>query len=489
MAKKYLAFDFGASGGRAYIGSFDGEKLDIEEIHRFSNDPVIFAGTMYWDVLRLFYEIKQSLIKAKAYGKIESLGIDTWGVDFGLIRKNGALSDNPVHYRDSRTEGMLEKAFEKIDKSRLYEITGNQFMEINTAFQLMALMEKDPELLEKSDKFLMMPDLFGYMLTGNKKCEISIASTTQLFDQKNKCWSDEVVEALGIDKKILPELIASGSVLGEISDELCRELEIEKIKVVAVCGHDTQDAMLCVPAKEDDFIFISCGTWSLFGTELSEPLVSEKSYELNITNETGFEGKISFLKNIIGLWLIQESRRAFIKQGKDYSFADMENMARQAEGFRCFIDPDDPVFTPAGNIPQRVKQYCEKTGQYIPQTDGEVLRCIYESLALKYKNAMLEIKQCTGKSYNEIYIVGGGVKDSFLCQSTADACGCRVISGSDQATVLGNIACQLIADGELASLKQARQVMGNSCKTRAYESENNEAWNMAYERFKKVTKC
>lgn len=487
--KKYLAFDFGASSGRAYIGSFDGEKISIEEIHRFSNDPVTVGNTMYWDVLRLFHEIKQALIKSKKYGSISSIGIDTWGVDFGLIRSNGALVDNPVHYRDARTAGMLEKAFGKIDKSEFYSITGNQFMEINTAFQLLALTEKDKEQLDRAETLLLMPDLFNYLLTGEKKCEISIASTTQLFDQKNKCWSEKVTDALGINKDLLPPVFPSGSVVGELTDALCEELGVDKTKVVAVCGHDTQDAVLSVPTEEEDFIFISCGTWSLFGTELSEPLMSEKAYELNVTNETGFGGKISFLKNIIGLWLIQESRRAFQKQGKDYSFADMERMAREAEGFRCFIDPDDPLFTPAGNIPRRVKEYCSKTNQYVPQTDGEVIRCIYESLAYKYRVSFEEIRSSTGKDYNSIYIVGGGVKDSFLCQMTANSCNREVISGSDQATVLGNLACQLIGDGEIPDIKSARKIMKASCNSVKYMPQDSDEWLKGYERFREVTKC
>ena len=487
--KKYLAFDFGASSGRAYIGSFDGEKITIEEIHRFSNDPVIVGNTMYWDILRLFHEIKQALIKSKKFGEICSIGIDTWGVDFGLIRNTGALVDNPVHYRDSRTTGMLEKAFEKIDKSEFYSITGNQFMEINTAFQLLSLMENDKAQLERAQTMLLMPDLFNYLLTNEKKCEMSIASTTQLFDQKNKCWSEKVVRALGIKEEILPEIIPSGSVVGTLSDELSKELDIQKTKVVAVCGHDTQDAMLSVPAVEDDFIFISCGTWSLFGTELSEPLMSEKAYELNVTNETGFGGKISFLKNIIGLWLIQESRRAFHKQGRDYSFADMEKMAREATGFKSFIDPDDPLFTPTGNIPERVRRYCEDTKQYVPQIDGEVIRCIYESLAYKYKASFEEIKLCTEKDYNRIYIVGGGVKDSFLCQLTANACDREVVCGSDQATVLGNLACQLIGDGEIADIKSARKIMKASCGAVKYMPQDPSKWLEVYERFREVTKC
>ena len=288
MEKKVLAFDFGASGGRAMCGTFDGEKITIEELHRFSNDPVILNGTMYWDVLRLFFEIKQGLIKAKKCGKIESIGIDTWGVDFGLIDSEGRLLENPVHYRDSRTEGMLAESFKMIDKQRFYEITGNQFMEINTAFQLLYLLKNRKELLDRADKMILMPDLFNYFLTGAKKAEYSIASTTQLLDARKGEWSDEVIDALKLPKHIFPEIVPTGTKVGELTDEICTELGLDKIDVMAVAGHDTQSALVAVPASEEDFIFLSCGTWSLLGTELSEPIINDKSEYYNITNEGGY---------------------------------------------------------------------------------------------------------------------------------------------------------------------------------------------------------
>ena len=294
MEKKVLAFDFGASGGRAMCGTFDGEKITIEELHRFSNDPVILNGTMYWDVLRLFFEIKQGLIKAKKCGHIESIGIDTWGVDFGLIDSEGRLLENPVHYRDARTEGMLEESFHLIDKKRFYEITGNQFMEINTAFQLLYLLKNRKDLLERADKMLLMPDLFNYFLTGEKKAEYSIASTTQLLDAKEGKWSDEVISALGLPKEIFPEIVPTGTKIGQLSEEICGELGLDRIDVIAAAGHDTQAAMVAVPASEDDFIFLSCGTWSLLGTELETPIINEKSEFYNITNEGGY-GRKDFL--------------------------------------------------------------------------------------------------------------------------------------------------------------------------------------------------
>ena len=298
---KVLAVDFGASSGRVMLGTYDGSKITAKEIHRFSNDPVILNGTMYWDVLRLFHEIKQGLIKAKAFGGADSIGVDTWGVDFGLLDKKGYLLENPVHYRDGRTEGAMEKGFALIDRERFYEITGVQFMEINTAFQLLALKEQRPELLDRAESLLLMPDLFNYFLSGVKKSERSIVSTTQMGDPFAPGWVREVVDKFGIPEKILTEVVPTGTILGPIREEIREELGIENMDVIAVAGHDTQCALTAVPAQADDFIFVSCGTWSLFGTELAQPILTKQSEELNITNEIGTDGRTSFLKNIIGL--------------------------------------------------------------------------------------------------------------------------------------------------------------------------------------------
>lgn len=488
MNKKVLAIDFGASSGRAIIGEFDGEHITLNEIHRFSNDPVILGGTMYWDVLRLFHEIKQSLIKAKEYGEIDSLAIDTWGVDFGLIDADGRLIDNPVHYRDLRTAGMLDEAFKMIPRDKLYKATGNQFMEINTAFQLLSLVKNRPELLKRADKMLLMPDLFSYFLSGQIVAERSIASTTQLFDQISKDWSTDTVKAFGIDTKLFPQIVESGTVIGTLSPEICKELDIKPIKVISVCGHDTQSALVATPAKEKDFAFLSSGTWSLLGTELDEPIVDENSLRLNVTNEQGYAGKTSFLKNIIGLWLIQESRRQWIREGREFSFIELESLAKEAEPFKCFIDPDAPEFTPAGNIPKRIKKYCEKTGQYIPQTVGEIMRCIYESLALKYRAAISELEACTGKRFKTLYMIGGGTKDRFLSSLTACSCGITVSSGPVEATAFGNIAIQLMTTGDIKDLDSAREIVRNSEKIYTYEPQNTKEWDEAYNRFLSAVK-
>lgn len=484
--KRVLAFDFGASSGKAMLGIYDGITIRAEEIHRFSNDPVIVNGTMYWDILRLFHEIKQSLVKAKLHGGFDSIGIDTWGVDFGIIDEHGNLVENPIHYRDIRTKGMLEKSFKMIPKDEFYHITGNQFMEINTAFQLLSLIEKRPYMLEKADKILLMPDLLNYMLTGIKKTEYSIASTTQLLDASKKIWSDKVIECFNIPRRLFAEIVPSGTKIGQISDEICKELEIEKSDVIAVASHDTQSALVAVPNKEDDFIFISCGTWSLLGTELEKPLINEKSIKYNITNEGGYLGKASFLKNIIGLWLIQESRRQWLKEGKEYTFGDLEKMANSAQPFKCFIDPDAPEFVPSGNIPKRIAEFCNRTRQEVPKTQGEIIRCINESLALKYRYELEKIKDCTNKDYRNIYMVGGGTQSSLLCQMTSNACNCKVTAGPVEATVFGNIILQLIASGAIKGLNEAKEVIRKSPDIKNYNPQNKSLWDEAYEKFKNV---
>jgi rhamnulokinase len=485
--KRVLAFDFGASSGRAMLGIYDGSTIKIEEIHRFSNDPVIVNGTMYWDILRLLHEIKQGLIKAKHCGGFDSIGIDTWGVDFGIIDEHGDLVENPVHYRDSRTNGMLEASFEKFPKDEFYNITGNQFMEINTAFQLLSLVEKRPYILERADKILLIPDLLNYLLTGIKATEYSIASTTQLLDARKGTWSDKIIETLNIPRKLFTEIIPPGTKLGQISNELCKELEIEKFDVIAVAGHDTQSALVSVPNEEDDFIFISCGTWSLFGTELEKPLINEKSSKYNITNEGGYLGKASFLKNIIGLWLIQESRRQWIKEGKEFGFGELEKMASSAEPFKCFIDPDAPEFITAGNIPERIREFCRRTGQKVPATEGEIIRCIDESLALKYRYELKKIKDCTGKIYENIYMIGGGIQSKLLCQMTASACNCKVTAGPIEATVFGNIVLQLISSGAIDGIEEAKEIIAKSPDIIHYIPDNKYLWDESYERFKKLS--
>lgn len=486
MTKRVLAFDFGASSGRAIIGCFDGDKITLEEVHRFSNDPVSVGGTVYWDVLRLFYEIKQGIIKAKIAGGFDSIGIDTWGVDFGLIDSEGKLMENPVHYRDARTVGLVDEAFKTMPKEKLYGITGIQFMELNTLFQLISLKKYRPWMLERADKMLFMPDLFGYMLTGKMCAEYSIASTSQLIDLDKKTWSKEILDAFGIKESVFAPLVQPGTVLGELSKEVCEECGVDPVPVISVCGHDTQSAITSVPCEDGDFAFLSSGTWSLFGTELDKPIVNETSMNINITNEGGFDGSTGFLKNIIGLWLIQESRRQWKREGKEYSYADLEKLALAAEPFKCFIDPDAPEFVPHGNIPERVREFCRKTGQYVPETVGEIMRCIYESLAMKYRLTFEKLRECTERDYPVIHVIGGGTKDDLLCQMTANSCDRTVKAGPIEATVMGNVAVQLMSDGSVKNIGQARKIVADSSELKTFEPKDTDKWAGAYEDFLKI---
>lgn len=484
--KRVLAFDFGASSGRAIIGEFDGKSFQMEEIHRFTNDPVMVNGTFYWDILRLFHEIKTGITKAIHAGGFDAIGIDTWGVDFGLLDKNGNLLQNPVHYRDSRTDGMPEKLFSVVPKEEVYNETGIQIMKFNTIFQLFTIAQKEPELLERAETMLFIPDLFAYFLTGVKKAEYSIVSTSQIMNPNTGDWTYDLLEKLGVPTSILPEIIDAGSIYGMLSDDICEELGAPKVPVIAVCTHDTASAVVSVPSEEKDFIYISCGTWSLFGTELDKPIISKASEELNVTNEGGYDRTVRFLKNIMGTWLIQESRRQWIREGFEVTFADLEKEALACEPFKCFIDPDCLDFEKPGNLPKRVQEFCERTGQYVPQNRGEIMRCIYESLAMKYRYAFNAIREVTGKTYNTIHMLGGGTKDRLLCQMTADSCNVKVVAGPIEATATGNIAVQLIALNEISGLKEARKIVKDSVEPKEYDVKDAASYDAAYSRFLEI---
>lgn len=491
MSKTYklLAFDFGASSGRAILATLDGERLTLEEKHRFSNDPVTINGDFHWDVLRLFHEIKQGILKCANSGDadIDSIGIDTWAVDYGLLDKNDKLLGNPYHYRDTRTEGMYEKAFSVVPKEEIFKETGIAFNWFNTLYQLLAAKLSEDSALKEAKTLLMMPDLFNFFLTGVKKTEYTNASTTQMFNSERYEWSYDMLERFGIPTDILTDIIYPGEIVGTLKPELAKELGIGEVPIVAVASHDTGSAVASVPVPDrDDFIYISSGTWSLMGVELTEPNTSPEAMAYNFTNEGGVNKTIRFLKNIMGLWLIQESRRQWDREGTLLSFDELESEARAAEPFASLIDPDCPAFQTPGNMPERIRDYCRRTGQRVPETKGEVVRCIAQSLGFRYRYTIEGMEAVTGRKYNTINIVGGGIKDKMICQFTANATKRVVNAGPVEATSIGNIIVQGIAMGAIADLKQGRQIVKNSFDIAEYLPQDGEAWDAAYESWKKI---
>jgi len=484
---KVLAFDFGASSGRAMLFTFDGTQLTIEEMHRFSNDPVMVGDSFHWDVLRLFHEIKIGILKTINAGHqdILSIGIDTWGVDFGLFDQKGRLLGNPYHYRDTRTNGMEEQADREVGKAYIFDHTGIQFNFFNTLFQLMAM--RDDATLNMADKLLFMPDIFNYFLTGEMKNEYTEASTSQLLDAKNKVWDTELMEKLQIPTHVFGELIQPGTVVGYLTDALCDELGCPKVPVIAVGSHDTASAVASVPVTESyPYAYISTGTWALMGTELDAPEISEASYRYNFTNEGGVCGKIRFLKNIMGLWIVQECKRQWEREGKSLTFNDLEQAARASKPYQSFIDPDDQSFAPPGNMPKRIRTYCEKTGQPVPQTEGEIIRCAMESLAFKCRMVAEALEDVQGKTLEAVHMLGGGIKDTMFCEFVACATGKRVLAGPVEATSTGNALLQLMALGKVSDITDARRVVRASFPVKAYEPKEKEAWEQAYERYKKI---
>lgn len=468
--KTVLAFDFGASTGRAIKAAFDGKEIKYEEIHRFENTPKIVDGHTCHDVDMIIAEVKTAIEKA---GKVDSIAFDTWGVDYALLDKEGKLIHEPFHYRDERTKDALAKAFQKITPDELYGETGNQIMNINTLFQLIS-----DENLGKADKLLFMPDLFSYLLTGEKVCETTIASTSQMLNPLDKTWSKKVLDRFGIKADLFPEICKSATVNGTYKGT----------PVISVAGHDTQCAVAAMPTESENAAFLSCGTWSLIGCELDKPVMTEKSNALELSNEVGANGKVNFLKNISGLWLIQETRRDLAKTDRKYSYNELEMLARESEKFRSFIDPDAPELSAHGNLPDKIRSYCKNTNQPVPETIGQLVRCIYESLALKYRLALEQISECTGKKFDVLHLMGGGTKDGFLCELAAQSLGIDVIAGPIEATALGNIVLQLIALGEIESIEKGRRIIAETEKVKIFREIHTPDWDEAFERFCKIIK-
>ncbi len=486
---KMLAIDLGASSGRGIIGSFDGSKLELRENHRFSNDPVTVGKHFRWDILRILHEIKQSIREAKIAGDdIAGFGIDTWGVDYGLIDKHGEMLSNPFHYRDARTSGMPAQLESKLSVKELYGITGIQTIDFNTVYQLAADLRDNPEMVSRAVRMLNIPDLLNYFLTGEMANEYTIASTGAILNAKTRKVAHEIFEKLGLPM-LVGDVVEPGNCLGTLSKAVSEELDGMNFKVYNIASHDTASAVLAVPAKDEDFVYISSGTWSLMGTELHAPLVNEGSLAWNFANEGGAFGTYRFLKNIMGLWIVQESRRQWKREGKELSFADLQTMAEREQPFACFINPDDPSFVAPGNMPRRIAEFCRKTGQRVPENEGQVVRAIMESLAFRYRYVKEGVEELRGKPVKGINIVGGGTKDTFLCQLAADACGIPVTAGPVEATAIGNLLMQYVAAGELKDLGEARELVIRSFEPVVYmPSKNREAIDAAYERFCKICK-
>lgn len=483
-----LAFDLGASSGRALLGRLKDGLIETEELHRFPNDPVQIGGRLHWDILRLLHEIKQALLKAKHRGvEIASIGIDSWAVDFGFIGESGELLGNPYHYRDSHTDGIMPRLFADIPEAELFARTGIQFLPFNSIFQLFALKQADNPLLREAKQFLMIPDLLRYFLTGEPHGEFTNATTTQLFSATERDWDRELLARLGLPSAWFGPVLQPGSPAGALSEAVQAELGVPPIPVYAVAEHDTGSAVVAVPALEERFAYLSCGTWSLIGTEVPEPVLTERARELNFTNEGGAYGTYRLLKNIMGLWIVNESRRAWERAGQSYSFPELVALAEAAPAFAAWIDPDDELFLPPGDMPGRIAEYCRRTGQTPPADVGATMRCILESLALKYRYALESVEELSGFRYDGLHMVGGGIQNTLLCRWTAAALGRPVWAGPAEGSAIGNLAVQWIAAGELADLAEARRVIRDSFGIVAYEPEAAEAWEDAYGKWLRTT--
>lgn len=488
-AMNLLGFDFGASSGRAMLGVFDGEKLALQEIHRFSNDPVMLCGRFVWDVPRLLYEMKQALLKVSRAGvKLDAIGIDTWGVDYGLLDKNGRLLGLPVHYRDERTSGMREKVRELIPDAELFERTGTAYNTFNTIYQLYAMKQEGDPLLRQATDLLFMPDLLTYFLTGVKGTDYTMASTSQLLDCRARDWDRGIIGRLGLPAGLLGKVTLPGSARGCLLPEVGTECGVGPVPVIAVGGHDTASAVLAVPAREKNFAFLSSGTWSLLGVEIPEPLCTPEVREANYTNEGCVDGSIRLLKNIMGLWIIQECKREWDRRADAVDFSELVQMAIGAPAFKAIIDVDAPCFLAPGDMPNRIQGYCELTGQPVPRGRGEISRVVYESLALKYRWAIERLeKDMIKRPIDVLHIVGGGSKNALLNRFTAEAIKRPAIAGPGEGTVIGNLLMQAMALGAIPSIDALRGVVANSFPLRTFAPETDgKAWDEAYARYMRL---
>ena len=486
MGREYLAFDLGAESGRVVLGRIAAGGLELEEIHRFPNDPQRILGRFHWDTPRLFAEIKNGLSRAfrERGARPVSAGVDTWGVDFALLDRDDELLGLPYHYRDHRTDGVMERAFETVPRDEIYRVTGIQFMQINSLYQLMALRLANSPLLDAARSLLFTPDLLHFWLTGRKANELSIASTSQFYDPHKRAFATDLLERLGIPTHFLQELVPPGTCLGPLDASTARETGADGLQIITPASHDTGCAVAAVPADSaGGWAYISCGTWSLVGIESPEPVISERSLEFNLTNEGGVENTTRLLRNVMGLWLLQQCRRSWERVDRAYGYEELAVMAMSAPPFTALVDPDDPTFLNPPDMPEAIAAFCRRTRQRTPEGVAGIVRCIVESLALKYRWVIDKLEAVTANRIETIHMIGGGCQNRQLAQATADAAGRRVLAGPVEATAIGSIVIQAMALGDLASLGDARALIRSSFPLTEYQPTDSGVWDAPYQRF------
>jgi rhamnulokinase len=480
-SKPYLALDFGAESGRAILAHLHSGILTTEEIHRFKNEPVEYGGSLHWDVSRLWWEVREALYKLEET-ELAGIGVDAWGVDYALIGERGELLQNPYHYRDGRTNGMMQEVFRKVAREEIYWATGIQFMPINTLYQLCAAARDTPALLRAAKQLLTIPDLFHFWLTGRAVCEFTNATTTQLVNPMTRGWATELIGRLGLPAHLFTELVEPGTRIGTLLPNIARDSARSGTAIIAPATHDTGSAVAAICAREGT-AFLSSGTWSLLGTELDAPVITPEALRLNFTNEGGVNGTTRLLKNVMGLWMLQCCRQSWNAGGQCYDHSELMELATGAEPFASLVDPDHPSFLRPADMPAAIDQFCERTHQRLPQRPGQYVRAILESLALKYSLVLHNLEQLTGTPIKQIRIIGGGSKNRLLNQMTADATGRRVLAGPAEATALGNIALQILATGGATSLKEVRNIVDRSYPVEVFEPLETAQWDRHAERF------
>lgn len=486
--KSFLAFDIGATSGRSILGTLDKGRLQMKELTRFPNQMLQIGNHFYWNIYSLFEHLKAALVAANKEGvEISSVGIDTWGVDFALIAKDGTLLGAPYAYRDPHTDGMPEKYFSIIPREKVYELTGIQVMNFNSLYQLFALKQAENSLLEAASGMLFMPDALAYLLTGNKVVEYTIASTSQILNPRTKQFESQLLEAAGVSPSILGDIVMPGHFIGTLTDVLAEESELGKVPVIAVAGHDTASAVAAVPAENERFAYLSSGTWSLMGIEVKDAIINDETYKLNFTNEGGIEGTTRFLKNITGMWLLEQCLKEWKKEGLTYDYEKLVHMAESAPTFQAFIDPDHPSFANPASMTKAITEYCQVTGQTAPATHAEFVRCIFESLSLKYKYILGKLIDLAPFAIEKLHVIGGGSKNPLLNQWTANAIGMPVIAGPSEATAIGNIMIQAKSAGCVSSLTEMRQIIRESIQLEEFLPENKSDWGKAFIKFLKIT--